>query len=223
MKIVITAAGLGSRFKKFGIYTPVYKLKVKGKSIYEWAMLSLQDFFNEEFIFIFRTETFDKDFIEGINKNIGIKKCKFKIIDECTEGQATTAFKTSDLIKESESVIIYNINTYIIPGVITKENIDKDMDVFIPVYKEKHANYKKDLNEDIIAGLYYFRSWEDYIYIYSKYISYIKIKNKEACIEDMIDYLIKEGKIVETQLIPNECIYKLNTPQEVKIFTEKLN
>lgn len=186
-------------------------------------MLSLKELFNEEFIFIFRTETFDKEFIDEINNKIGIKRYKFKIIDECTEGQATTAFKANDLIKVNESVIIYSINIHIISDILSIANINKDIDVFVAICNEKYSKYKKGIDENNIAGLYYFKAWEDFTYIYNKYISYIKIKNSEACMENMIEYLIKEGKIVQTQLIPNSYIHKLNTPQAIKLFTDKLN
>lgn len=223
MKIIITAAGLGSRFKKMGIYTPTYKIKVKEKTIYELAMLSLRDFFDEEFIFIFRTEIFDKEFLDIINKKIGIKNYKFKIIDECTEGQATTAFKSSDLVNDNESVIIYNINTHIKPYIINKNDIKNDIDAFLPIYKLNYIKEKIDYIEYMPVGFFYFKKWRDYKEIYNKYISYIKIKNKEACIEGMYEYLIKDNKIVETKILEDTDIYKLNTPQSIKFLKEKLN
>ncbi len=45
MKVIITMAGLGSRFKAIGIEKPKYQIVANGKSLYEWSMLSLEDFF----------------------------------------------------------------------------------------------------------------------------------------------------------------------------------
>ena len=52
MKIIITMAGEGSRFKKIGIKKSKYEIVARDKTLFEWSMLSLSDFFSEEFIFI---------------------------------------------------------------------------------------------------------------------------------------------------------------------------
>lgn len=215
MKIIITASGLSSRFKKMGIYKPSYKIKIKEKTIYEWAMLSLVDFFDEEFIFIFRTDNFDKEFINRVNKKIGIKNYKTYIIDECTDGQATTVFKYKNFINDDEKIIIYNINTCIKPYEIKKEDIKPDIDVFMPI-----ENNNKVYN---IIGFFYFKKWKDYKQIYNKYISDIKAKNSEASIEAMYEYLIYENKLVETKIIDSIYVSKLNSINEIQIFKDKFN
>ena len=44
MTIVITMAGLGSRFKKAGYTVPKYMIEAHGKTLFEWSMESLSGF-----------------------------------------------------------------------------------------------------------------------------------------------------------------------------------
>ena len=48
MNIIITMAGLGSRFKKAGYKVPKYMVEVKGKNLFQWSMESLTDFNKQE-------------------------------------------------------------------------------------------------------------------------------------------------------------------------------
>ena len=41
MTIIITMAGLGSRFRKAGYDCPKYKIEAKGKTLFQWSMDSL--------------------------------------------------------------------------------------------------------------------------------------------------------------------------------------
>lgn len=43
MTIIITMAGLGSRFKKAGYNCPKYMIEAKGKTLFDWSMDSLLD------------------------------------------------------------------------------------------------------------------------------------------------------------------------------------
>ena len=47
MKIIITMAGEGSRFKKIGIKKSKYEIVARDKTLFEWSMLSLSDFFQK--------------------------------------------------------------------------------------------------------------------------------------------------------------------------------
>lgn len=106
MKVIITMAGEGSRFKKVGYKIPKHEIEVKGKSLFEWSMLSLQNFFNEEFIFIVRKNNYNKEVIEKLCEKLGIEKFKFKEIEILTDGQATTAFLCDFLIDNEEDILI---------------------------------------------------------------------------------------------------------------------
>ena len=78
MKIIITMAGEGSRFKKVGYKVPKHEIEVEGKSLFEWSMLSLKNFFDEEFIFIVRENNYNKGNLKYLCDKLGIKNFKLK-------------------------------------------------------------------------------------------------------------------------------------------------
>jgi len=47
MNIVITMGGLGFRFQKAGYTVPKYQIEVKGKTLFEWSMISMDAFKKE--------------------------------------------------------------------------------------------------------------------------------------------------------------------------------
>ena len=44
LEIVVTMGGLGSRFRKAGYACPKYMIEAKGKTLFDWSLLSLQGY-----------------------------------------------------------------------------------------------------------------------------------------------------------------------------------
>ena len=53
MNLVITMAGLGTRFRKAGYTVPKYQIMAHGKTLFEWSMESLASFRRPEEIYFF--------------------------------------------------------------------------------------------------------------------------------------------------------------------------
>ena len=53
MTIVITMAGLGSRFAKAGYTVPKYMIEAHGKTLFDWSMESLKGYNTEDTQYIF--------------------------------------------------------------------------------------------------------------------------------------------------------------------------
>ena len=233
MKIIITMAGMGSRFKEAGYTVPKHEIVIKNKTLFEWSLLSLIDFFDEEFIFITRKGTYNLEFIEKICNKLEIKKYKIKELDYLTDGQASTAFLCDSLISEDESVLIYNIDTYVKEYSILKSDL-KNYDGFIPVFKaqgEKWSFIKIDKNNKVIdvvekirisdlasIGLYYFKNWKDYKKIYLKYKEEIKKDFKEVYIAPMYRYLLQNKKEIGYVVLNSKDVHILGTPEDLKNF-----
>lgn len=233
MKIIITMAGLGSRFKKVGYKVPKHEIVIKNKSLFEWSLLSLKDFFSEDFIFVTRKDAYDKKFIEKICKKLNIKKYKIKELDYLTDGQATTSFACNTLILENESVLIYNIDTYVEEYSLLKSQLE-EYDAFIPVFKaegDKWSFIKLDENNKIIEvvekvrisdlasiGFYYFKNWKDYKDIYLKYKEEIKKNFNEVYIAPLYKYLLDENKKIGYIILNKEKVHILGTPEDLKKF-----
>ena len=66
MTIIITMAGLGSRFKKAGYNCPKYMIEAKGKTLFDWSMDSLLDYnrYVNKYVFVVRKEDNARKFIQ---------------------------------------------------------------------------------------------------------------------------------------------------------------
>ncbi len=237
MKIIITMAGLGNRFKTKGFDIPKYKIVVKNKTLFEWALISLTDFFNQEFIFITRAEIFDEEFLTKTCKSIGILKFNFVVLKEQTDGQATTALLAGEYISDNDAIAIYNIDTYVKPGEIRKKQIKDSYSGFIPVIRansEKwsfvkvNVNYfatevaeKKQISDLATIGFYYFDNWKTYKDTYKIMLEKIKRENREVYIAPMYQYLIDNGKKVYIHVLRNEIVEIMGTPEELEAFRKK--
>ena len=80
MQIVVTMAGQGSRFRKVGYTVPKHEIEVRGKSLFEWAMLSLKDFVDEAFIFVVRKNQYDREKLEKLIEQAGIQR--FQLVEK---------------------------------------------------------------------------------------------------------------------------------------------
>lgn len=227
-------AGLGRRFKDTGIDIPKYKIIANKKTLFEWSMLSLSDFFKEEFIFIIRKEIADIEFLNVVCKKLGILNFKIKVIEEITDGQATTAYLADEFISEEEECIIYNIDTYVKPNEILRSQISEEFDGFIPVIEaegERWSFVKVDEDGKVIdvaekvpisnlatIGLYYFKSWKVYKQIYNKNKQSILKKSKEVYIAPMYKQMINNNMNIGIVKLDEDFVKILGTPEEIELF-----
>ena len=63
--IVITMGGLGSRFRKAGYTVPKYMIEAKGKTLFEWSLLSLEGYKDRANKYIFIAMKDDDNDVEG--------------------------------------------------------------------------------------------------------------------------------------------------------------
>lgn len=233
-KIIITMAGLGSRFKQIGIRKPKHEIVARDRTLFEWAMISLKDFFHEEFIFICREENFNEEFIKSICNQIGISKYKFVVLNEMTDGQATTAYKADKFIKDDEGCIIYNIDTYVTPYKILQTDILYEYDGFIPVIRAEGNRWsfvkiddsgkvvdvaeKRPISNLATIGLYYFKSWKKYKEIYNQDYSEIRQSNKEVYIAPMYKRMINQNLNLGIKILDESDVFILGTPDEIENF-----
>ena len=74
LTVVITMAGLGSRFREAGYTVPKYQIEAHGKTLFEWSMESLAGFYDaeNEYIFVVRKEDDAETFIRETCHKLGI-------------------------------------------------------------------------------------------------------------------------------------------------------
>lgn len=236
MTIIITMAGLGSRFKKAGYKVPKYQVKVSGKTLFTWSMESLSGFKTRNYVFIVREEDHAIRFITEECDKLGIHG-KVVEIDRLTSGQAETAMLAAPHWEDGGPLLIYNIDTYVEPGCMRDEQICGDG--FIPCFAGEGDHWsfvrldnageaievreKKRISDHCTVGAYYFRTARLYQELYNEY--YVKNRAEmdagERYVAPLYNHLIAKGGKVYISDIPTERVHVLGTPEEVEVFMKR--
>ncbi len=231
MNIIITMAGEGRRFKQIGIIKPKHMIEVKGKTLFEWSILSLKNFYDMNFIFITRKSHNSTDFIKEKCRSLGIKGYTIKEINYLTKGQAETALITEEIITDlGDDIIIYNIDTYVEPNQLKPEHIKGDG--WIPAFEAEGDRWSfvkidtdfkvKDITEKIrisdygTIGLYYFKSFKLFSMLYFKYSFDNK---KERYIAPLYGVMIQDPTLsIYSHIVDKKAVHVLGTPDDIKQF-----
>jgi dTDP-glucose pyrophosphorylase len=238
MNIVITMAGVGSRFKKAGYTVPKYMIEAHGKSLFEWSMLSLKGFsvVSNLYIFIVRKEDNSSQFITEKCSELNITNYKIIEIDIITDGQATSTLFASEYWDKTEPLMIYNIDTYVEVGEMNASKIKGDG--FIPCFiasgnhwsfvkldstgKAVEVREKERISDNCTLGAYYFKSCNLYEELYKEYYrNGENLEKGEAYVAPLYNLLIQKGGDVYISIINYEKVHVLGTPDELDTFKTK--
>ncbi len=234
MNIIITMAGEGRRFKEIGITKPKHMIEAKGKTLFEWAMLSLTNFCDESFIFITRKNHNALLFVREKCRFLGIKNILIKEIDGLTKGQAETALAAEEMIRDpKDSIIIYNIDTYVEPKQLNPAHIKGDG--WVPAFGvegDRWSFVKINENQQVIdvtekvrispygaIGLYYFSSFNLYKRLYNEY----PFKDsEERYIAPIYRFMIHDPTLaIYSHILDEKAVHVLGTPEDVQQFDRK--
>lgn len=235
MTIIITMAGLGTRFKKAGYDCPKYMIKVKGKTLFEWSMDSLLNYNNHvnKYIFVVRTEEKSEGFIKEQCRRYGIENVEIIDIDYLTDGQAATCMLAIPHCNPDDAIMIYNIDTYVEPNALKYEKIS--CDGHIPCFhadgdhwsfvkldeygKAAEVREKQRISDYCSLGAYYFSSAGLYQKLYQEYYSDDKnMEQNEKYIAPLYNRMIEKGMSVSIDVIDSEKVHVLGTPEELEKF-----
>ncbi len=235
MNIVITMAGLGTRFRAAGYEVPKYMIEAHGRTLFEWSMISLAGYHSKDnrTIFIVREEDDSAGFIRRMCKKLDFGDNRVVEIGAMTDGQATTALLAADCWEQSKPLLIYNIDTFVKPGAMRKEDLKGDG--FIPCFlgKGDHWSFvkldadgraievreKKRISDYCTLGAYYFKTASLYEELYHEFFSLPESLEKgERYIAPMYNYLIKKGGEVYISVVSEKEVFVLGTPGELDYF-----
>lgn len=226
MKIVITMAGEGSRFRKAGFTIPKYEIEVNGKSLFEWSLLSLKNFFQYEFIFVVRSDFSGQDFVTKMITKLKIKKFSFYVLNKLTSGQAESLYWAMKNTPDSK-ILVSNIDTAIQPRAIHPERInakywwvtaDMSGDNWSYAQMDKQSKLIKTSEKRRISnysslGIYYFHSSKEFVKLYDEHSETVKKDWNETYIAPFYNYIDRnEFDILH---LSKNYVYCLGTPEEV--------
>ena len=235
MTIIITMAGLGSRFRKAGYNCPKYMIVAKGKTLFDWSMDSLVDYNShvDKYIFVVRKEDDSENFIRERMRAYGIENIDVIGIDYLTDGQATTCMLAIPHCNLENPIMVYNIDTYVEPGEMKYSDISGDG--HIPCFhadgdhwsfvkldesgKAVEVREKVRISDNCTLGAYFFSSANLYKQMYEQYYSDLNkhVKN-EKYIAPLYNYMIEIGLEVTISIVDAEKVHVLGTPEELNVF-----
>lgn len=239
MNIIITMGGLGSRFIKAGYKVPKYMIEAKGKTLFEWSMDSLTDYNQgvSKYIFVVRKEDNAREFILEKCKKYDFTSLGIEIhiveLDGLTDGQATTAMMAIPYCKEDESIMIYNIDTYVESGELRLDAIHGEG--HIPCFhadgehwsfakcdengKVVEVREKVRVSDNCTLGAYYFSSASLYREVYEEYYADgTKLEKGEKYVAPLYNYMLQKGMEVTISIIDFDKVHVLGTPEELETF-----
>ena len=236
--IVITMGGLGSRFKKAGYTVPKYMIEAKGRTLFEWSLISLEGYRDraDKYVFIaMKDEANDVEgFIRGKCEELGIGNPRVILLDYLTDGQATTAMLAGKYWDREHALLIYNIDTYVEAGEMNSGELKGDG--FIPCFQAEGDHWsfvrldeegrvaeikeKKRISNYCTLGAYYFRTCGLYEDLYNEYYrdSDRELVNGEKYVAPLYDHLLSKGGEIYISDISPDKVHVLGTPEELNVF-----
>ncbi|MBR5419867.1 MAG: glycosyltransferase family 2 protein [Lachnospiraceae bacterium] len=237
LDIVITMGGLGSRFRKAGYTVPKYMIEAKGKTLFDWSLISLEGYRKEAARFVFIAmadeENDVRGFIEKKCEELKIPDPEIILLDYLTDGQATTAMLAKKYWEPEHGLLIYNIDTYVEAGEMNSEELKGDG--FIPCFRAEGDHWsfvrlddtgkvveikeKQRISDHCTLGAYYFRSCALYEELYNEYYSDpAHCVNGEKYVAPLYDYLLSKGGEIYISDIDPSRVHVLGTPEELTAF-----
>lgn len=235
MIIIITMAGLGSRFRKAGYNCPKYMIEAKGKTLFDWSMNSLLGYneYVSKYIFVVRKEDGSEQFIREHMASFGISNTEIVGIDYLTDGQATTCMLAIPQCNPDEEIMVYNIDTYVEPGEMKYEDISGDGHIPCFYADGDHWSFakldengnvvevreKERISDNCTLGAYYFKSAKLYKRLYEEYYAGdSKMEKNEKYIAPLYNYMVEKGMEVTISIVDEKKVHVLGTPEELNTF-----
>lgn len=240
MNILIPMAGAGSRFKKEGYEVSKPLILVNQKPMVVEATRHLPK--GDKYIYVCRRNNIEDD-----NIDIEIKKyypnSQFMIVNELTEGQASTCLLAKDEINNNEELIIGACDNGMIwdEKKFLSERNDADCLVWtfrknVTVVNKPEAYAWVDINEKKMAkivsvkvpisddpisdhavvGTFWFKKGKYFIKAAEKMITKNRRINNEFYVDESINYLIESGKKVKVFEVDKYICW--GTPNDLKSY-----
>lgn len=235
--VVITMAGRGSRFYEAGYTVPKYEIMAHGRSLFDWSMLSLKNFFDAEsrVIFVCLKENNSAEYVLQRSEALGLADVRVLELDQVTDGQATSAYVSRDLWHPDGSLLVYNIDTYVVPNALKPEHICAGSDGWVPCFQVpgEHWSFvalgedgwavdlaeKQKISDFASIGLYWFADATGYVHAYEQFFSDEKnLVRGERYIAPLYRQMIAEGCKISISDLAVTDVHVLGTPAELDRF-----
>jgi NDP-sugar pyrophosphorylase family protein len=234
MKVVIPMAGTGERFRAAGYECEKGEIELLGRSLMEWALVSLRSFSGNDFVFVVRRGSYDPLWIHEAAEAAGLFEKRVRLIelDQPTRGQAETVLAAAAAIDPDEAIVVYNIDTHIRPAALSPRLIRGVG--WIPVFRAPGDRWsfvqaepdgrvtrvteKERISELCSIGLYYFDSFRRYRSLVESRVE----DGREWYIAPLYQSLIDAGLPVYMHEVDAADVFVLGTPEDLAMAESRL-
>lgn len=237
--ILIPMAGLGTRFKQAGYTGPKPLIDVMGKPMIVWAMESfdyLHYLDGYQFIFVILRSDDEQFQLASMLQDLFGKQhpVHVVILDEPTQGQASTCLAAEKFINSYQRLIIYNCDT-ISTSLLWDEVLTEDPDGILPYFEADSGRYsymrvdehgyvtetaeKVPISKYASNGLYYFKRGQDFVRAAKTLMKKQEKQAGEFYVAPVYNELISLGKTIRA--VPIKRYDVLGTPEELDAFIKK--
>ena len=227
MILIMPMAGRGERFKQAGFTTPKPLIEISpGMPMYARATLSLPLGEMSEIVFvILREHCLLYGFEQEIRRRFGAFRIRIVVLDDVTSGQAETVALALDRSRSDEGLLVFNGDSafeddltdwirHDAPNCAGALQVFRDTDPRWSFAKvDSLGNVvetaeKKSISDLASTGLYYFRSWREYVAYYET----LGASAGEKYIAPVYNCYLRDGKRI--RVIPAKRYHCFGTPAD---------
>ncbi len=231
--IVIPMAGLSKRFTDAGYRQPKYELPLAGRTVFDWAMMSFERYFQDErFVIVALERPGLKAFVDERREALGLRRAELVLLDAPTRGQAETVALGLSRVSaaDDEPVVVFNIDTLRPNLILPDSGALSSADGYLETFQAagEHWSFvepaapgdsrvarvaeKKRISDHCCTGLYSFRTLALYNEAYRAECA--APSSFELFVAPMYNHLIARGAMVRyADIRPDEILF-CGTPSE---------
>lgn len=231
LNVLIPMAGQGSRFAEAGYTFPKPLIEVHGKAMIERVVENLN--VDGRFIFLVRKEHLEQYTLEPYLKLLKTE-VEIIVVDELTEGAASTALLARELIDNSDPLLIANSDQII--DWDSSESLyffgSEGVDGGILTFSSHHPKWsfakvdergwvtqvaeKVPISDQATTGIYYWSRGSDFVKYADKMIEKDIRTNGEFYICPVYNEAIGDGKRIKAKSV--EKMWGIGTPEDLNTF-----
>lgn len=235
VRVVIPAAGQGSRFQKAGYKKPKPFIDVLGRRMIDHVIENVVPL-NAEVHLLLRKEHID-DEVDAV----GVLRAQGHAIhqvDKLTEGTACTLLLARSAFDDDKALLVANSDQYVDFSVdaFVRDCIDRDLDGSILVFRDaerspkwsfarldenglvREVAEKKPISELATVGIYLFRRGADFVGAAIDMIARNDRVNNEFYTCPVYNYMISQGLRIGVYEVPASAMHGLGTPEDLEAF-----
>lgn len=237
--LAITMAGFGRRFVEAGFERPKYELMALDRPLFDWSMAGLSGFLAAGWGLRLAARSGEgaRNFITARAAALDLSVDDILELDQPTDGQATTALYLAERAPPDRPFAVFNIDTFIAPGMVMPDQIPVDAAGWVPCFEAPGDGWsfaRVDQSDCIIElrekqrispfatiGFYWFASAALYCDLYHRFFAGARGSEMgERYIAPMYNDLIVAGRRVAMTRVPLNAIGALGTPAQVSAFQQ---